>query len=288
LSQIKIIGIAPCYNEIEMGNLDRFLRNIPKVVDGMVLLDDCSTDGSYERMKEVTKNVIRNQTNMFLWERRNTNLLIDWAAALYPELTHILSLNIDCTFPPSCFREGEALLHKACEKLSSQADMLRIRDIQLWKSDAWHRVDGWFGERHAERIYIKGKPFRMLDEKRGLHLGKITSTNSLSITTVDGFEEVVSLHWGWDSERKILKKFHRYMSLEPKAVPNPEDYHKFNEFSLLDEWNVKVEPIKLKWLEYGPVNHVLPKPTNYHLEIAKYDSFQADNYKEYFESHDSY
>jgi glycosyltransferase involved in cell wall biosynthesis len=45
---VKLIGIAPCYNELSKGHLERFFINIPKVVDGLVVLDDASTDGSYE------------------------------------------------------------------------------------------------------------------------------------------------------------------------------------------------------------------------------------------------
>jgi glycosyltransferase involved in cell wall biosynthesis len=289
---MKLIGIAPCYNEVEKGNLDRFLENIPKVVDGLVLLDDASTDGSYERMLEHTPHVLKNKRNMFHYEQFNTKQLIQLALKVYPDLTHILTLNIDSTFTPSCYKDGEALIHKACHEFSDTFEMFYMRNINLWRSKCWWRADHLWRFEEAERVYIKDKGLSLTHGiKKGLHKGKTTAEydNSFCITRAKGYDSAVSLHWGFTNKQKIVDKFHRYLSIEYRKVPCPLGFRVTNVYKMIEEFEVDFRPVDLSWLEGDLVTEALedlrrPQPISYHKELERYDVAKASCYKAHFET----
>jgi glycosyltransferase involved in cell wall biosynthesis len=289
MKKVKIIGIVPCYNELSKGHLNRFITNIDKVVDGLVILDDASTDGSYERALEYTPNVIRNSKNLFLYEHMNTQVLINKALEIYPDLTHILSLNVDCTFSPSCFKEGEALIHKFCRDYPSQWDMFTIRNINLWRSKYWWRLDGSWKWHKAERVYIRDKGLEILDKWHfGLHQMRVTANlaSTTCISQMNGFGDVVSLHWGLESKDLIKEKFHYYMRLENRSVPCPDFFHDANVFNLLDEYNLKVAQIAPNWIDSDIKKEITdfrrPKPISYYSDLLVHNERKAACYRDHF------
>jgi len=286
--KVKLIGIAPCYNESSNGHLDRFLINIPKVVDGLVLLDDASTDDSLEKMREATPHVLVNKKNMFVFEQKNTKLLIDKALEVYPDLTHILTLNIDSTFAPCCFKDGDALIHK-CISEHTDVGMWKAKNLHLWRSPYWYRCDHGPGmdwdEDYAERVYVREHGLELLNiNKPGLHHGKMTRTNNQRNIN-EFYPEVLSLHWGFISRKHIADKFHYYMRTERVPVPIPSRYRCTNNYKNLDEFDLEVAQVKKEWMD--PDVPLLPdkgKPLSlsYYSDIVKYDRVQAERYLDHF------
>src|SRR5882762_6475906 len=86
----KIIAICQIYNEIEKGNLERFVTYIKPLCDALIVYDDGSTDGSYEYMKTVTQYVIRGAKNNFSEEKKHKQLLLDKALSLHPDFIFYL------------------------------------------------------------------------------------------------------------------------------------------------------------------------------------------------------
>jgi len=286
---VKLIGAVACYNELSKGNLDRFLNNIKNVVDDIVFLDDGSTDGSYERLLEYTPNVIRNTKNAFMHEQFNTQLLLERALDLFPDLTHIMNLNIDGTFSPACFKDGEALLHKFCRDYSREWDMFTMREINLWRSSFWWRMDANWRWHKTERIYVKEKGLEILDKwHKGLHKLKLTSQieNTTCISQMKGFGDAVSVHWGFNSKKSVQEKFHRYMSLEPIKIPCPETFFITNVFNMIDEFNVQLAQIAPSWIDEDIRKTIVefrrPRAVSYYSDILRYDESKAECYKNHF------
>lgn len=287
----KLIGIAPCYNEIQKGHLHRFLKNAPKLVDGLVLLDDASTDGSYELMCSATPNVIRNKKNMFVRELFNQQRLIDTALEIYPDLTHLINLNIDTTFTPVCFREGKALLHQACDSFGDKYPMFFIREIHLWRSTAWWRCDGAWRWKEAERIYCRRDKLEIKNRwYRGLHISKDVADfdDCLHLTNVPGYHDVAGIHWGFSTRRDIESKVKNYLSLEDwRKVPCPDNFKSHSVYSLMDEYDLSIRATHPSWFGEEVYEDSIrelrkPKKISYYPLLQEYNVAKAECYKNHF------
>ena len=61
----SIVCIAQVYNELEKGNLPRFITYVKPLCDELIIYDDGSTDGSYEFLLQHTPHVFRRGKNDF-------------------------------------------------------------------------------------------------------------------------------------------------------------------------------------------------------------------------------
>jgi len=282
---VKLIGISPCYNELSLGHLDRFLNNIFKVVDGIVLMDDASTDGSYERMLEYTPNVLRNDVNRFIYEQDNTQRLINKALELYPDLTHILTLSIDVTFTPNCYKDGAAAIHKAVHDYPD-VGMWVMHNVHLWRSGYWQRVDKEWRNNECERVYVRSKGLELANkDKVGLHLGKVIAKRPWwSVTGLDN--EAKTIHWGYRHKENISKKFHHYQATAPTKICNPAAFRHNDMLRFLNEYDVELEPVSDSWFDSDILDRGeekrKPRPVSFYQDIAKYDLAKANEYKAYF------
>jgi hypothetical protein len=293
MADVQLIGVAPCYNEIQKGHLERFIRNAPKIVDGMIILDDASTDGSYERLCEVFPTVLRNKKNMFTRELFNQQRLIDTALEVYPNLTHILNMNIDTTFTPACFKDGPALLHKACTQFSNDYPMFFMREVHLWRSSAWWRCDGAWRWKEAERIYVRREKLEIKNKwYKGLHVSKDVADyeQSLHLTNVPGFHDVLGVHWGFSTRRDIEAKVRNYLSLEDwRSVPCPEVFKAHSVYSLLDEYNLSLRAVHPAWFGDELTQDVAsetrkPKQISYYPLLVEYNVGKAECYRNHFKA----
>ena len=229
---------------------------------------------------------------MFMHEQFNQFQLIEKAVKEYPDLTHILNMNIDGTWTPACYRDGEALLHKACEEFSADWEMLNFRDVHLWRSTQWWPYDGAWRWRDAERIYVREHGLE-LNKKwaKGLHQGKNVTTpeHTLSVTRNKRYENALSIHWGFMSRTHIEQKVNNYLKLEGwRTVPCPDAFKAHSVYSLLDEYNLKVRAIHPGWFDedlksYLQVEPRKPKAISHYRLVKEYNPAKAECYKYHFE-----
>ena len=92
---MKIVGMGQIYNEVKTGHLERCLNHYTRMCDEIVILDDASTDGSFEMAQKYTSYIIRNSENN--WDKdletRNKAMLLKKVLELNPDW--IISFDAD-------------------------------------------------------------------------------------------------------------------------------------------------------------------------------------------------
>src|SRR5258708_1828072 len=202
MKKYKIVCITQVYNEIEKGNLERFVRYVKPLVDASIIFDDGSTDGSYEYISKVTPYVIRSSQNDFADEVAHKQLLIEKAKELGADF--ILWLDADEVLSAN----AEKRLQELCqEAVKSNIDGFSFHEINLWRSNNWRRVDslydiGWF-----VRLWRVTPELSFPKVKKGLHKLNYPPT----IKRIEK-ADVQVLHYGFSSDKNLAYKYLVYKS----------------------------------------------------------------------------
>lgn len=199
----KIICICQVYNELEKGNLERFIRYIKPVVDEFIIYDDGSTDGSYEYAMNHTSHVIRGFRNEFKNEIKHKQLMLEKVLELGADF--ILWLDADEVLSAG----AKAKLHDLCRYVEeNNLDGLKLHQVNLWRSHSWQRIDslydiGWF-----ERLWRVKPGISYKTKRAGLHqkqypvtLRKFGKSDLLSV-----------IHYGFASDKNLAYKYLTYRS----------------------------------------------------------------------------
>lgn len=203
MKDYKIICITQIYNELEKGNLKRFVKYVLPLCDALVVYDDASTDGSYEYMKKVTPYVIRGKKNNFADEITHKKLLLEKAKELAGDfILHVDADEVLSTEDPDVLQK----LAKMC--IHRNIDGLRFKKINLWRSHTWKRTDslfdiGWFV--HFWRITPQTKYGSI---KKGLHQNPFPPT----VKHLRKSTDVAVLHYGFANEKNLAFKYLTYKS----------------------------------------------------------------------------
>ena len=196
----RIVAIVQIYNELERGNLERFMTHVRPLVDELVVYDDGSTDGSGRYARRFTAHVIRGRANDFVNERTHRNELLQAALKLNPDF--ILWLDADEVLTDGA---GEALQRVAAQATKQQLDGVALREINLWRSHSWRRIDngydGWF-----VRLWRVTSSLAFAPSRPGLHQRLYPE----SIEKIERTEDFAVIHYGFSSVDRILHKFLNY------------------------------------------------------------------------------
>lgn len=203
MKHYKIICITQIYNELEKGNLKRFVKYVKPLCEALVVYDDGSTDGSYEYMQKITPYIIKGEKNDFASEMFHKNLLLEKAKNLgadfvfYLDADEVLSANAK-----------EKLQKLAWMCIDKHIDGLQFHKINLWRSKTWQRIDslfdmGWFT--HFWRITPKTAYENI---KRGLHQSPYPST----IKKIRKSKDISVLHYGFANKKNLAYKYITYKS----------------------------------------------------------------------------
>lgn len=198
----RIIAITQIYNEVRRGNLERFLSNIIPLVDDLVVYDDGSTDGTYERLQQATPHVLRGARNEFRHERAHRQLLVEKARKLGADF--ILWLDADEILTNGGRHALERLAAECCDR---DADAISLHEINLWRSANWRRVDNAYNDGWYVRLW------RMRPDLAFQHLNRPGLHQQLfpdSIQNVVRSELLSVLHYGFASDENILFKYLNY------------------------------------------------------------------------------
>lgn len=225
MSKYKIVAICQIYNELERGNLKRFIKYLKPLVDEIVVYDDGSTDGSYEFLKKITPNIIRSEKNDFLGEVGHRQILLDKARELkadfilWLDADEVLSAGAEKRLPELC---------RYCEE--NGLDALDMHELNLYRSLSWRRVDSLYDEGWFPRLWRLSEKLSF-SEVRGLHKDEfipegLTKREKTALLSV--------IHYGFSSDESIAYKYLTYRSYGQKG---------FFLDRLVDETNLKLKEV---------------------------------------------
>ncbi len=205
---MKIVGMAQIYNEITSGHLKRCLDHYSKICDEIVILDDASTDGSYELAREYTGHVLRNESNV--WDKdletQNKAKLLEKTLELKPDW--IISFDADEVYEKKVEERTflENMLRWASAK---EINSLSFNWYHLWLSESWYRTDKNLSVVSPPRMWRNIGNLK-IDITPGLHQRlhplQMENPHYLNITIV---------HYSSSSQQKLMDKILNYMRLDP-------------------------------------------------------------------------
>jgi len=314
---IKIILALTVRNEMEYGeHLIMQLNDVLKLdYDDIVVLDDGSTDGTWDILKQYSNkdnrlHIFRNEQNSILTHGRNRWITLIEKCALYnPTWIHF----------------------RACDQLHSKDFNNNLRDIveffhvrgarlvkfplaHLWRSTSWIRYDDVWQkdvENHSRfqlwRFY-KDYSYKPHRQRALLHLGghlpntwspyKESVPYNVNLyyrnKKIGGFWRIVALHYGHTTHEKKEQKFRLTMEAAkngfsigcpgPEEMPSPSDWIYYNGYKGFYEFNLNLKKVPSFWFE-NYVEEGVPEIKSFFNVIKEYNFTRAYEYQILYQKH---
>jgi len=217
LRQPRIIALLAFHNE--MRYLPGFFENVLPHVDGVIALDDGSTDGSGEfvrRQPGVIQILSNPHSEPHRWnEPGNQRKLIE--AAFRHNADWLLAIDADERLEQN-FRVRAVKEMERAAKEGHNAYSVRIRE--LWDMPDTYRADGIWGKKRTARFF-KARPDHIFNE-RPLH-GQWAPANSRESGEFPEANLIIyHLKMIEAEDRRMRQK--RYMELDPDNLQQPIRY----------------------------------------------------------------
>jgi len=210
---VRLLALLPIRNHAHY--LPGLLANLAPQVDGIIALDDGSTDGTGELLENSPNvlEVLHNPPDRPAWDEMGDHAkLLDAAARHGAEW--VLSIDADERVERDFRRRCERVIRRG-RWLGYTAYGLRLRE--LWDSRDRFRVDGIWGRKTAPRLY-KLRPDHRLD-RRKLHGSKAPKQ-----ARIEGRYPIADLdvyHLGMLTAELREARRKRYETLDPTARWQP-------------------------------------------------------------------
>jgi hypothetical protein len=201
----SIVCICQIYNELQKGNLPRFVKFVEPLVDRLVAWDDASTDGSYEYLLQHTSHVLRSNRRDYKNLMAINQTLLTYALNnLNPDF--ILYLDADEVFTENITYR----LQELCDYcVRNYIDALSFHELNLWRSKSWRRIDDLYDEGWKTALWRIRPGMTYGKLRRGLHLRPYPAT----VRRIRHVKDVQVIHYGFSSERLIADKYLTYKAL---------------------------------------------------------------------------
>lgn len=229
--KLKIVALIQTHNEKEQ--VPHILLHLDKLCDGIILLDDDSTDGTFESAisEKLILKVQKDRVNFNDYENRNILLNV----ASYINCEWLFFIDAD-----ERFDERYNDLYKAVENYTSNT--LNFLLVNIWDSPEIYRADINDSAAHLENgILSRPRMFKnnngrvqiILKDKRKLHFSPIPS--SLDSQPV----KILLLHYGLEKKENRLYKYKYYKIEDDYGKRKLNEYYEY----LIDE-NPTLLPVK--------------------------------------------
>jgi glycosyltransferase involved in cell wall biosynthesis len=212
---MRIIGLVTMRNEENA--LVSFLRALSQITDGIVVLDDCSSDNSAGLCNQYAQEMnileVIQKKKWYRDEPSDRNLVL--SRGRYYGGTHFICLDSDEVFSSNLVTD---LKFKNVLNHLEKGDSLYLHWIQLWRSIANYRVD--------EGIWKENyKPFAFVDDGQCfyssdfIHTSRVPSNLSGRKLKIEGPQHCV-LHFQFSNWQRVVAKQCWYRYLEKVRYPN--------------------------------------------------------------------
>ena len=196
-------------------SLPGLLRNLAHQVDGIVALDDGSSDGSLRLLQECPRvlQVLRNPPHRPGWdEPGDFQRLV--AAALGHGAEWIIAIDADERLEKDFRARAERVIRRG-RRLGLRAFQVRIRE--LWDAPDRYRADGIWGLKWAPRFFraLPGLQF----DARPLHAAKAPRQGKVFGTFPLADLYIYHLRMLRPEDREARRR--RYEALDPRALCQP-------------------------------------------------------------------
>jgi len=265
MKKYKIIGICQIYNELEKGNLKRFIKYIKPLVDDLVIYDDASTDGSFEYILKHTPYVIRGSKNDFSDEIHHRSLMLKKAIRLKADF--ILWLDADEVITGNA---REKLLDLCQEMDKNQLDAIDFHEINLWRSKTYQRTDSLYNLGWFPRLWRVTPDLSFKKTKKGLHqvefipssIKKRKRTNKLQV-----------LHYGFADKLNLAYKYLTY------RLHGQKGYEMLDRLISEEKLKLQKVPPELFPDELYQKGEVPPAPFTFEESLAYIEEYKAQVFR---------
>jgi hypothetical protein len=316
---MKVILGVTMRNEVEYGPHVRWQLDdaLEMDYDHIVVLDDGSTDGTWEILQEYANqnknvSVFRNEKNSIL-DDKGTNRwasLIGHIATFKPTWVNIRAADQHYS---KFYKENMRKVLKYF--LDKNAHIINFPLVHLWRSESWYRANSIWGDcpwsQNRKHVWRFNENYSYVGSKRDavLHKGqhfpsKLGINGKVNHANVNAFFEdaslgkngkhypIMILHYGHTTHAKKAKKFELSMQQAnhsvgmpgPKNMPMPNNWLRYNGYKGFYEFEIELKPCPKIWFgddfEAGPK----PKIESFFTTILKYNKRVAEQYKKMFEA----
>ncbi len=192
----KLIAILRAKDEID--NIDQCLGKLSELVDGIVMLDNGSTDGTLERYKKYPKILTLLKTEGY-HEGRDKLMLLNKAREYEPEW--ILWIDADEVF------ENNLTRTVLDSYMRSGYNRITFRLCHFWLDRSHCRFDGpyWLYSLHPQRSMWRNIPEATFKNVK-LHNGDIQNIPKRYYLSPYRLK-----HYGYSDRSKMVKKYQKYI-----------------------------------------------------------------------------
>ncbi|MBO9564879.1 MAG: glycosyltransferase [Niastella sp.] len=243
-SSYKIIALLPVFNERK--HVPEVLEHLDKHCDGIILLDDASTDGTYEAAAS-DKLLLKVQKvrGAVFDDQQNRNMLLNIAS--FFQATWLLFLDADERFDP---RWNLQLEHYTSKNIENVVFPL----VHLWDDEGHFRTTGQYTPGLPKGVLLRWRMFKNKGRMQFLHLRKLHFTAVPYVSSKSRIAQTVIKHYGMISAPLRSQKYQFYQSEDEKWP-----YFQF-EYQLLLEENS--ERASLESIDMKKIMRFAPKKSS--------------------------
>lgn len=210
ISQNNTVVLSMIVHNEEGRFLERTLDSVKDFVDKYLIIDDCSTDNTIEIIKKKLEGkdykLIINKTSMFKTEYKLRKK--QWKETLKMNPGWILSLDADEIFENTSADKIKLIIDN-----SKDIDIIRFKMFDMWNEKQYREDSLWTLSKQYSSLMIRyHSNYQYKFRKTNQHCGRLPK----NINIMDYVESDIKIkHMGWSRESDRIKKYERYMKLDP-------------------------------------------------------------------------